>query len=77
MRRLEITIRKPGEDGERQVVLGRFAAMLVTVLLTVVVIATFIVAIVFGYLAIGLLLLVLLLAIIVAVVRGAFHSFRN
>ncbi len=77
MRRLEITIRKPGQDGERQVVLGRFGAMLVTVLLMAAVIATVIVAMIFGYLAIGLLLLALLIAIVVAVVRGAFHSVRR
>jgi hypothetical protein len=54
MRRLEITIRKPGQDGERQVVLGRFAAVLVTVLLMVAVIERSF-HIIFGYLAIGLL----------------------
>ena len=77
MRRLEITIRKPGQDGERQVVLGRFASMLVTILLMVAAIATIVVAIVFGYLAIGLLLVALLIAIVVALVRGAFHSVRR
>ena len=77
MRRLEITIRKPGEDGERQVVLGRFASILVTLLLAVAAIATVIVAMIFGYLALGLLLVVLLIAIMAAVVRGAFHSFRR
>jgi hypothetical protein len=77
MRRLEITLRKPGQDGARQVVLGRFGSMLVTVLLTMVAIATVVVAIVFGYLAFGLLLVALLIAIVVAVLRGAFHSFRR
>jgi hypothetical protein len=77
MRRLEITVRKPGEHGERQVVLGRFASMLVTVVLAAAIIATFIVAVVFGYLAIGLLLVALLIAIMVAVVRGAFRSLRR
>lgn len=77
MRRFEITIRKPGQHSERQVVLGRFGSMLVTALLMVAVIALVIVAIVFGYLAIGLLLVALLIAIVVAVVRGAFHGFRR
>ena len=77
MRRLEITIRKPGQDGARQVVLGRFGSMLVTVLLMVAAIAVVVVAVVFGYLAIGLLLVALLIAFVVAFVRGAFHRFRR
>lgn len=76
MRRLEITIRKPGEDGARQVVLGRFGSMLISGLLTVAAIATIVVAIVFGYLAFGLLLVALLIALVVAAVRGAFHFRR-
>lgn len=76
-RRLEISIRRPGQDGARQVVLGRFGSMLVTIVLMVAAIAMVVVAIVFGYLALGLLLVALLIALVVALVRGAFHSFRR
>lgn len=77
MRRLEITIRKPGHDGERQVILGRVASTVVAALVMVAIIATVIVAIVFGYLVIGLLLVALLIAFIAAVLRGAWHDFRR
>lgn len=77
MRPLEITVRKPGQNGDRRVVLRGFVAMLVSAVLTVAIVATIVVALILGYLAVGLLLLVLLIAIFVAVLRGALQSFRR
>jgi len=77
MRRLEIIIRKPGQDRERPVVLGRFSSMVITVLLMLAAIALVTTVVVFGYLAIGLAFAALLIVIVVALIRGAFQSLRR
>ena len=77
MRRLEILIRKTGQEQERRVVLGRFGSMVITVLLMLVAIAVIAAALVFGYLVMGLVLAVLLVAIVVATIRGAFLNIRR
>jgi len=77
MRQIKIVIRKPGQNQESPVVLGRFGSMVITVLLVPAAIALVAAVIFFGYLAIGLLFAALLIAFVVALVRGSFQSFRR
>jgi hypothetical protein len=77
MHRLKIYIRKPGQGGEQTVVLGRFGSMVISLLVLLVVIAMVATAIVFGYLIMGMVFAALLIAIVLALIRGAFQSFRR
>ena len=77
MRQLKIVIRKPGQNQERPVVLGRFGSMVITVLLVLAAIVLVTTVIFLGYLAIGLVFAALLIALAVALIRGAFQSFRR
>lgn len=77
MSRFEIQITR--RDGaRRRVVLGRFASVIATIVVTLLAIAALIVGLAFGYLVIGIVLAVLLAGVVVAIVRGAWTSvWRN
>lgn len=77
MAQFKIIIRKPGKNQERPVVLGRFASMVITVLLMLVVIALVTTAMIFGYMVMGMVLAAFVIALAIAAIRGAFQSFRH
>lgn len=77
MQRLKIHIRKPGQDGEQTVVLGRLGSMLLSLVMVLVVIAMAATAIVFGYLIMGMVLAAFLITVVVAMLRGALQSLRR
>ena len=76
MRRLEIQIRR-ASGPKRQIVLGRFASLVATIVLAAIVIAVLVVALALGYVVIGIALVALLIALIVAVLRGTWSSLRR
>ena len=77
MRRFEIVIRKTAEKQERLDVPGRFASLVITVLLMVVAIALVVAGLVLGYLLLGVVLAALLIAFLVAMIRGIFFKIRR
>jgi hypothetical protein len=77
MQRLKIHIRKPGQDREETIVLGRIGSVLVSLLMVLLVTALVATTIVFGYLVLGMMLAALLIGMVIAMIRGAFQGLRR
>ena len=77
MSRLKIIIRKPDQNRESTVVIGRFGSMLINALLVLVTIAMVSTAFIFGYILIGLVFVALLFVILVALIRGLIQNYRR
>lgn len=77
MARFEIVIADKGSSGTRRIVLGKFGAMLATVLMALVAVAVVVLAVVLGYVIAGALIAIVLVAIMLSLIRGIVRSLRR